>query len=221
MHKYEIEYLAAREVRREMSMALSFIPTADEKRISDAIIRAEKTTSGEIVAVVAAQCDSYTYAPLLWAALIALALPWPFIFFTWWPVQWIYLLQLVVFAALVLIMMMSNWRFRLVPAAIKRQHAHGRAVEQFLVQNLHTTDGRTGVLIFVSVAERYAESLADKGIHAKVPQAKWQEIVDQLTSDIGAGRTADGFVKAIDSVGAVLAKHFPPGSHDHNGLPLI
>ena len=52
-------------------------------------------------------------------------------------------------------------RTALVPAHIKRLHAHRRAVEQFLAQNLHTTAGHTGVLIFVSVAERYAEILAD------------------------------------------------------------
>jgi putative membrane protein len=200
-------------------MTLSFIPTADEKRVSAAIAAAEKKTSGEIVAVVAAQSDSYAYAPFLWAALIALIVPWPLIFFTWWPVQWIFLLQLVVFAAVALILMLTGWRHKLVPMAVKRQHAHGRAVEQFLVQNLHTTEGRTGVLIFVSVAERYAEILADKGIHAKVKPEAWQEIVDELTSDIGAHHTAEGFVKAINKTGALLAKHFPPGTSDPNTLP--
>ena len=59
----------------------------------------------------------------------------------------------------------------LIPRSMQRTRAHRRAVEQFLVQNLHTTEGRTGVLIFVSVAERYAEILADHGIHAKVRRA--------------------------------------------------
>jgi putative membrane protein len=202
-----------------MSMASSFIPTADEKRISAAIAMAEKSTSGEIVAVVAAQSDSYAYAPFLWAALFALLVPWPFIFFTWWPIQWIYLLQLVVFAALATLLTIGGWRHRLVPRSVKRHHAHGRAVEQFLVQNLHTTQGRTGVLIFVSVAERYAEILADKGIHAKVPAGTWQSIIDDLTHAIGQGNTADGFVKAIEQTGSILAAHFPPGTHDPNALP--
>jgi putative membrane protein len=200
-------------------MASSFIPTADEQRISAAIVKAEKATSGEIVAVVAAQSDSYAYAPFLWAALIALLVPWPFIFFTWWPIQWIYLLQLVVFAALATLLTLGGWRHRLVPTSVKRHHAHGRAVEQFLVQNLHTTEGRTGVLIFVSVAERYAEILADKGIHAKVPTATWQSIIDELTTAIGHGQTADGFVKSIEQTGAILAQHFPPSAHDPNALP--
>jgi putative membrane protein len=107
----------------------------------------------------------------------------------------------------------------LVPASVKKSRAHRRAVEQFLAQNMHTTQGRTGVLIFVSVAERYAEILADSGINALVPKSEWQAIVDDLTRQIGGGRAADGFVSAVTAVGKHLAKHFPPGSADRNELP--
>jgi putative membrane protein len=108
---------------------------------------------------------------------------------------------------------------RLVPRAVLHERAHARAVEQFLVQNLHTTEGRTGVLIFVSVAERYAEILADAGIHRKVAEGTWQTIVDELTAQIGEGRQTDGFVHAIERVGVYLAEHYPPGSAPANALP--
>ncbi len=198
---------------------MNFVSTDDERRISAAIIKAEKKTSGEIIAVIAAESDSYSFVPYLWAALAALVVPLPLIFLTWWPIQWIYLLQLVVFAGGVALLWARPIRSLLVPAGIKRERAHARAVEQFLVQNLHTTAGRTGVLIFVSVAERYAEILADNGIHSKVPQATWDAVVARLTSEIGAGRAADGFVHAIETVGEHLARHFPPGSRDPNELP--
>ena len=107
-------------------------------------------------------------------------------------------------------------RLALVPRRVKRRRAHRRAVEQFLAQNLHTTAGRTGVLIFVSVAERFAEILADAAINEKVPQAEWQAIVDELTQHIGNGQPGDGFVRAIAAVGEHLARHFPPdASHPH------
>jgi len=192
---------------------------ADEKRIAEAIAAAERTTSGEIVAVVAADSDAYAYIPLMWAALISLLVPWLLIFFTWWPVTTVFLAQLTVFGLLWALLHWLPLRTRLVPAALQRAHAHRRAVEQFLVQNLHTTEGRTGVLIFVSVAERYAEVLADVGIYRKVPKDAWQAIVDQLTSHIGDQRPADGFIAAIAATGALLAQHFPPGSHDPNQLP--
>ena len=210
--------MADRSITRNAPKAHTFIPTPDDLRISEAIAAAESKTSGEIVAVVASESDSYLYAPFLWAALAALVAAWPLIYFTWLSVQWIYVIQIVVFAALSLIFSSRPLRYRLVPRAVLIERAHARAVEQFLVQNLHTTVGRTGVLIFVSVAERYAEILADAGIHQKVPDGTWQTIVDEFTAHIGDGRTTDGFVTAIGMVGKHLAEHFPPGSAPVNAL---
>ena len=198
---------------------MGLITEADRNRISAAIEVAERETSGEIVCVITGESDSYLYAPYMWAALAALVVPWPFIFLTWWPVQWIYGLQLLVFLLLLAVLMPRGVRTMLIPKSLQRTRAHRRAVEQFLVQNLHTTDGRTGVLIFISVAERYAEILADHGIHTKVQPAIWQEIVDRLTGKIGQDRTADGFVDAISAVGKLLAAHFPPGTADPDELP--
>ncbi len=194
--------------------------TADEeKRIGDAISAAESKTSGEILAVVADHSDSYLYMPVLVASLVALLVPWPFIYFTWHPVQWIYLIQLLVFAAIVAALLLGNNRLWFVPASVKRMNAHRRAMEQFVVQNLHTTEGHTGIMIFVSLAEHYAEIVADKAIHAKVPEGTWQVIVDQLTKDLANDEPAKGFITAIESCGAHLAKHFPPGSRNANELP--
>jgi putative membrane protein len=153
------------------------------------------------------------------AALAALAIVAPLIVFTWMSIQWIYGIQVLTFAMLAFVLNRAPLRYMLVPKAVKRERAHRRAVEQFLAQNLHTTRGRTGVLIFVSVAEHYAEVLADSGIHSKVTPTEWQAIVTMLTEAIGDGRTADGFVSAIDRCGVILAKHFPPGTQDPNALP--
>jgi len=194
---------------------MTLVSDADKRRIGDAITQAERNTSGEIVAVIAPQSSSYLYVPVVWAALAALAVPWPFVFWTWWPIQHIYLLQLGVFAALVAILMPLPMRLALVPQSAKHARAHRRAVEQFLAQNMHTTVGRTGVLIFVSAAEHYAEVLADAAIHARVPQSVWQTIVDDLTDHIGKGQAGDGFVRAIAAAGEQLARHFPPDTHAH------
>lgn len=198
---------------------MGLISDADRLRISDAISEAERTTSGEIVCVIAGESATYLYAPFMWAAIAALLVPWPLIYLTWWPVQWIYALQLIVFLALLAALMPRPVRLRLVPRSMQTTRAHRRAVEQFLVQSMHTTGGRTGVLIFISVAERYAEILADQGINAKVPPGTWQEIVDRLTEKIGRDRTADGFVEAIAAAGKLLSEHFPPGATDPNELP--
>jgi putative membrane protein len=196
------------------------VSKADEQKIADAIAEAEQSTSGEIVAVIAPSSGSYVYAAFFWPALIALAVPAPFILWTWWPIQTIYMLQLAVFAALTLLLLFVRpLRFALVPRRLKRQVAHRRALEQFLAQNLHTTPGRTGVLIFVSVDERYAEILADAQIAKHVESSAWRAIVDDLTAQIGAGEPITGFLNAIHAIAKPLAAHFPPGSHPHDSLP--
>lgn len=198
---------------------MSLFSAEDEQRISAAIADSERRTSGEIVVVVAAQSDGYHYVPPLVGAIVALLVPWVLIFFTQLSLVHIYLAQLAVFLLVTLMLLPAPVRTALVPIGIKRLHAHRRAVEQFLVQNLHTTDGRTGVLLFVSVAERYAEIIADQGIDAKVPAGTWKQIIDDLTAAIGEGRPADGFVAAIAAIGTALAEHFPPGTQDPNELP--
>lgn len=198
---------------------MSLISAKDSERISAAITDAERSTSGEIIAVVVEQSSRYQYVPFMWAALLALVIPWPLIHFTWMKVQWIFLIQLLVFFALLALAWHPKVRMALVPRSIANANARRRAAEQFLVQDLHTTAGRTGVLVFVSAAEQHVEIIADSGIDARVPKGTWQKIVDDFTREIGAGHAVDGFVHAIEKIGGHLAEHFPPGSRDPNELP--
>lgn len=196
-------------------------PFSQQERaaIAEAIGHAEAKTSGEIVVVAARASSGYYAYGLMLAALIALIVPWPLIRFSKWPVEYIYLAQLAVFAACALLLQLEVLRFALVPKSIKRARAHQRAIEQFLVQNLHTTRGRTGVLIYVSFAERFAEVIADEGIYKKVVPETWQGVVSELTHHLGHGVRAEGFVAAIRMCGKILAEHFPPGRFDQNELP--
>ena len=187
--------------------------------ISDAITRAEEHTSGEIVVVVARASAGYRTFALMCAALLALAVPLPFIYFSKWPVEYIYLAQMIVFAVAAILSQWEPLRIAITPGSIKRARAHQRAIEQFLVQNLHTTLGRTGVLIYVSIAERYAEVIADDGIYRKVTPEVWDALIAALTMNIGRGAHVEGFVAAIETCGAILAEHFPPETGDRDELP--
>ena len=196
-------------------------PFTDQERaaIEAAITRAEKHTSGEIVVVVAPASDGYYALALLWAALLALAVPLPLILLTKWPVEYIYLLQLSVFAVCVGLAQIEPLRLAITPKSIQRARAHEKAVEQFLAQNMHTTRGRTGVLIYVSFAEHYAEVIADDGIYRKVRPIVWEEVIAELTSHLARGTRDQGFITAIGMCGKVLAEHFPPGHADKDELP--
>jgi putative membrane protein len=122
-----------------------------------------------------------------------------------------------VFAAIAL-----SWppiRFHLVPRRAGHNRAHAEAMRQFFAQGLYQTENRTGVLIFASAAERYAEIVADAGINAKVTPDVWDNAVAALVAGIRSGRPADGFIAAVEQCGAVLARHFPPGTLKRNELP--
>ncbi len=200
-------------------MATQPFTAEDQEAISEAITRAEQKTSGEIVVVAAIASDGYRSFGVLWAALVALAMPLPLVFATKWPVQYIYLLQVAAFLVCLILFQWDRLRYALVPRAVKRARAHQRAFEQFLVQNMHTTKGRTGVLIYVSFAERFAEVIADEGIYRKMPPSTWEDAVGELTNHLARGTTTEGFIRAIERCGKFLAKHFPPGRVDHNELP--
>lgn len=192
----------------------------DAKEISEAIIAQEEKTSGEIVAVLAAQSGSYRLLPLFVAAFIALLIPLILIYlprytegqFLIWSAEKIYFIQLLCFVALALILSFRPLRYWIVPIYMKKKWAHAHALEQFAAQEMHTTSGRTGIMIFVSVAEHHAEIIGDMGIYEKIPAKEWDALVRQLALDIKNKKPKKGFITAINQSGAWLAEHFPPGS---------
>jgi putative membrane protein len=191
----------------------------EKSRVVDAIRAAEARTSGEIFCVIAHSSSDSRMIPIAWGALVALAVPLPLLYLTRLPAGVIYLLQLIAFIVTTAVLSLPAIRFHIVPERTKRAYAHARAMEQFLAHGLHLTERRTGVLIFASVAERYAEIVADAGINAKVTPEVWAHAIASMISAIRAGRPGDGFVVAVEQCGAVLEQHFPPGSLDRDELP--
>lgn len=191
----------------------------DAQVISDAIVSQEKGTSGEIVAVLAAQSGSYRLLPLFLSAFIALLVPLILIYlprytdgqFLIWSAERIYFIQLVCFVVLSLILSMRPFRYWIVPRSLKRRWAHAHALEQFAAQEMHTTSGRTGIMIFVSVAEHYAEVIGDVAIYEKIPAEDWNAMVGELVQNIKDKKPKNGFVTAINQSGDWLSEHFPPG----------
>jgi putative membrane protein len=195
------------------------ISQADRARITDAIRAEETRTSGEIFCVIARYSSDYRLVPLAWAAALALLVPAPLIYLTLWPASLIYLVQLVVFVAAALALSLPAIRVHIVPRRTRHERAHAEAMRQFFAQGLDQTENRTGVLIYASLAERYAEIVADAGIHAKVTPEVWDRAIAALVAGMREGRAGDGFVAAIERCGAVLAEHFPPGALNRDELP--
>lgn len=194
------------------------ITKEDHDAVAAAIQEAEQRSCGQIVCVLAHSSSSYAHVPILWASTLALLLPWPLIYWTEWSVQRIFVLQLALFLVAGLVLSWTPLRLALVPRPIRQARAHRAAVEQFFLRNVSHTQNRSGVLIFVSLAERYARIIADEGIAAKVHKAEWQAAIDALVAHMRDGRIASGFIAAIERCGAVLAAQAPPDGSTA-GLP--
>jgi putative membrane protein len=208
-------------------------------RISAAVSAAEGNSAGEIVTIVADKSDSYHDAGLHYAitamlvvfSLIA-AFPDHFsalfgLFSNGWVVE--PTLREVLTAALVamiltflLIRYALAWmplRLALTPHKTKARRVRRRAVALFRVGTEARTIGRTGILIYLSAAERIAEIVADEAIHSKVEAGVWGDAMAALVADVKQGRVADGMIAAVERVGVVLAQHLPRAADDRNELP--
>jgi putative membrane protein len=200
-------------------MPVATFTDADRARLTDAIRAAEAHTSGEIYVVVAREAGEFRFVPVLWAALTALVLPWPLHLVTSWPTTIILLLQVLTFVAIALVTSHTPLRHRLVPTSIAANAARKTALAQFMAHGVHLTEKRTGVLIYVALANRRVEVVADAGIHRKVDQAAWDEIAQDVVQAARAGALADGLAHAVQRAGRLLAQHCPPAPRDRNELP--
>jgi putative membrane protein len=185
------------------------IAATERERIAAAIRAVEARTTGEIVCVLARTSSDATALPVLLAAVAALVLPWVLVAFTTLSVQRILALQAIVFLVALIGLCLPRVRVALMPRAARRQVAHRVAMEQFRARGIARKKDRCGILIFVSLAERYARIIADEGIAARVPQAQWQTAVDALIAEIKRGDVAGGFLAAIELCGNELAAQFP------------
>lgn len=106
------------------------------------------------------------------------------------------------------------------PAAAWRDTSpRQRAAELFASQRVWDTEENSGILIYVALADRRVEILADRGIAARVAQAEWDAICRGMEQSFRAGRWREGALAAVARAGELLAAHFPAGERNPNELP--
>jgi len=212
---------------------------ADHDKVSSAIAAAEANTNGEIVAVATPISDPYHDVALHWAvAAMILVLAWAAWrpdWLTWWYdtltggwhaeptlgelLTFLMILAVLKFTAVLLILKWMPLRLALTPGPTKHRRVRRRAVAVFKAAAERRTVGRTGVLIYLSMAERRAEIVADDAILQVTDETTWGDAMAALLADVKDGRVGDGMVAAIERVGEVLAEHFPPTDGDINEIP--
>ena len=99
------------------------------------------------------------------------------------------------------------------------QSARERALDIFSQLRIWDTAHNNGVLIYLLLADRNVEIVADRGIDAKVGAAGWEKICAEMELNFRAGNFAGGVIKGIQAVSRQLATHFPSRGGGNNELP--
>jgi putative membrane protein len=181
---------------------------AERERIHAATAAVESRTSAAFTLAIVPVSERYLLFPLVWGAVLALTATGVLALLD--PELGIGMgFVVALFIALSLVFDWLPLRLRLVPRRAKHAHARQLAHREFAARILAAAPHRNGVLFFVSLGERYVEVIADRDIHARVPEGIWDRIVADFIAAVKAGRLADGFIAAIEACAAVLETHYP------------
>lgn len=102
---------------------------------------------------------------------------------------------------------------------LRDQSARERALDIFSHLRIWDTAHNNGVLIYLLLADRKVEIIADRGIDARVGAEGWMRICRDMEAEFRAGRFEAGVVKGIAAVSNELARHFPRTGPHPNELP--
>jgi uncharacterized membrane protein len=101
----------------------------------------------------------------------------------------------------------------------KGQSARERALEVFSELRVWDTEHNNGLLIYLLLADRHVEIVADRGIHAKVGSQEWQKVCLTMETAFKQAKYEWGVVCGVQAVTQHLVKHFPASCSGRNELP--
>jgi hypothetical protein len=97
--------------------------------------------------------------------------------------------------------------------------ARDRAIELFSRLRIWDTEQNAGVLVYLLLADKRVEIVADRGIHARVGEAAWEAICGAMQREFAAGRFESGVATGVQAISDLLATHFPPRAENPDELP--
>jgi uncharacterized membrane protein len=97
--------------------------------------------------------------------------------------------------------------------------AHERAIEVFSRLRVWDTEHNSGLLIYLLLADRAVEIVADRGLCEKEISRAWTDLLDALRGALAAGKFEAGCLNAIDTAGQLMRRHFPTNDSGANEFP--
>lgn len=210
------------------------LSSQDLEKINSAVKDAESKTAGEIATAFTKESDSYAVYELMFAIAGGFIYFIVMMFFTGgiekiiknlsWdynPDHLLIFYGLSIFLVIFIFYWLANFAFidrLIVPGSVMRRKVNERAVRYFMEARVYDTRDRIGILIFISQLEHRVELLADKGISQKIPQEKWDSIVNHIIAGVRSGQLVKHLTESIAECGKLLAEHFPIQPDDVNEL---
>ncbi|MDD4051418.1 MAG: hypothetical protein PHR28_05915 [candidate division Zixibacteria bacterium] len=191
---------------------------ADFDAIETAVKKAEASTSGEIAVQLSSHSRHWQTERLTHALIFTLVCMIAALFITrdvGWGTYY-NTTQAILWGAIGFVIAYFGWGRYLSRAERRRQTVWNRALDLF--GRITPTRGLTGVLIFVSVEERQAAIVADKGIASKVPPDYWDAPHALIVKSMDQDKHAEGIIQAIEMITTELARYFPRQDDDINEL---
>jgi putative membrane protein len=206
-----------------MRNAETFLTQAEQDALVQCVKKAESTTSGEIVPVIATMSYDYPRAGLIGSLILGALAAVALTLALGREDMWVFL---VLFLALFLCF---SRLFDAVPALKRpflskremREEVAEAAFTAFHAHGLHDTRDKTGIILYVSVFERSVQVLADKGINDLVNPQAWEEVVAMVTDGIRAGNPGQALCAGVTRCGEMLAERFPIKPDDTDELPNL
>ncbi len=204
----------------------NFLNDAEKKRVETAVANAEKKTAGEIVVMIVPASYSYPMAEIIGAAAFALPVSVLLsiyiggLFWIGTRDMWLFMgIFVLAFMGLRFLLKRMLWlKRRFISKREVAEEVQEAAVTAFYQNGLFRTRDETGVLIYISVFEHKVWVLADRGINEKMTRDAWEEVVDVIAGGIREKQPAAAICTAVESVGVMLAEHFPVKPDDSNEL---
>ena len=105
------------------------------------------------------------------------------------------------------------------PALLVEQSSRARALDVFAQLRVWDTEHNNGVLIYLLLADRKVEIVADRGIHAKLGDATWETVCRAMEHEFRNGHFEQGALVGVQQVADYMSTHYPQVGEERNELP--
>ena len=185
--------------------------SSDERaRLHAAEQAAEARTSARLAVVTVPISDRYKLYPVIFGAIAAMAvLAALALFWSALALRTGFFISAVAFAAVSFLFEWLPLRLMLIPKHAKHWECWELAHRSFASRVLAQIDRKPGIVLFVSLGERYVEIVTDRDVDLRVPQSTWDAVIADFTDAARKGRVADGIAGAVEACAKVLETHYP------------